>query len=50
MKAIVSSDGWVLGPMYWDKLCRIDSEGIWLWSSREKKEILLSFEAIDKRR
>lgn len=49
MKAIVSRDGWILCPIHWTKLCRLDKGGraigVKLWCSRCRAEIELDTES-----
>jgi len=44
-KAIICKDGWIMCPVHWTKLCRVDeggcAKGIRLWCSRCKGEVEL---------
>lgn len=45
LKAIISKDGWILCPIHWTKLCKLEpgkkAHGVHLWCSRCKGEVVL---------
>ena len=45
-KAAIGKDGWIRCPLYSSKLARVDGEGIKLWCSHDKSEVLIPFDVL----